>query len=58
METRCMIENRIEQYRSLIRGSLDQSSREVLKRQIEEEVAKLDHIKRVEAERDRNRTLF
>ena len=54
METRRMIENRIEQYRSLIRGTLDRSSHAMLKQQIEAEVAKLDRLKHVEAEGDRN----
>ena len=54
METRRLIENRIEQYRSLIRGTLDRSSHVVLKRQIEAEVAKLDKMKEVEGEPDRH----
>ncbi len=51
MENRRMIENRIEQYRSLIRASTDQASQDVLKEQIEAEVAKLDRLKHFEVER-------
>jgi len=57
MENRRMIENRIEQYRSLIRGSTDQASQDVFKEQIAAEVAKLDVLKHLEAERDRDRML-
>jgi len=57
MENRRMIENRIEQYRSLIRGSTDQASQDVLKEQIEAEVAKLDRLKHFEVERNGDHTL-
>jgi hypothetical protein len=57
METRRTIQDRIEQYRSLIRGTLDRSSHEVLKKKIEVEVDKLNRLNHVEADRDRYRML-
>jgi hypothetical protein len=57
METRRLIENRIERYRSIIRGSLDRSSHERYRKQIEVEAAKLDSFKRAETEKERNRML-
>lgn len=55
METRRMIENRIEQYRLLIRSTLDRSSQDVLRKRIEVDAAKIEQLKRAEAESDRNR---
>ena len=43
-DNRRLIENRIEQYRSLIRATLDKSWLEILKRQLEADVAMLDHL--------------
>jgi hypothetical protein len=57
METRRLIEDRIEQYRLLIRSTLDRASLDVLRKQIEVEVAKLDRLDYVEAESKRNRAV-
>ncbi len=57
METRRMIEDRVERYRSLLRTTLDRSSQEVLLKRIEIDAAKIHQLKRAEAERDRNRWL-
>jgi hypothetical protein len=57
METRRLIENRIEQYRAIILGSLDRSSHERYRKQIRAEAAKLDGLYRAETEKDRNRML-
>ena len=57
METRQIIQNRIEQYRSLVRATLDRAAQEVLEKQIEADVVRLDRLNRVETERNRNRVL-
>ncbi len=57
METRRIIQDRLEQNRSLMRATLDRASQEVLKKQIQADVVRLDQLNRVETERDRNRAV-